>query len=747
MKTKKIVSLLLTVLMACSVFAGLSVSAEDTTHTYTAVGEAAFLGENWKPAKAENDLVLQSDGTYKITYTGVAKSDCYQIKVAEDHAWGNSFGAALGDDSNIKFSVPEDDSTVEIILTLQGTKDLTDADGNVTATVNNGYVTILVNGAAAPPEVLPDVTEYYLVGMSGLCNGINWVPNDATNKMTANADGSFEITVSNVQPTNVDVTGKENVDEEGNPVLVPYEFKVVTNGSWSQPAYGYDGQIADGGANAQVMVTEADSTVKIVLTADLHVQAYVNGVNVTPAPVETTPAPTATVDPFNNTSLVTYNGGFFFPPQDVECNRYFFKMPVDDVDEKGNVHNWYTFNNSTATCYWWDGDQACESWQKGYQMKAAGLDNIYYIDVPTVVGTIIFNNGIDGGAAPAEGEEPGPNWGKNYQTVNIGAEYYEPNENPNYPEGTTTFNNMIYIVNVNNFEVSEYSGATTYGGEWRYLHADGTIDYTPGTTFEPKGISVTTDKTAVTLKNGASTTVKATVKGGDLGCTTEWASSNEKVAVVDQNGKITAKGKGTADVTVKAQNPGSETDFYVATVKVTVTQPVTSVKVSPVTVYNGKTAKIKVTVSPSNANNKAVTYVSSNKKVATVTSTGVVKGVKPGTAYITVKAKDGSGKYAKCKVTVKQQKATKVTLSKTKATIAKKGKTVKIKATLAPANVYNKAITVKSDKTKIVKVKKAKITSGQSATLVGVKKGTAKVKFTAADGSKKSATCKVTVKK
>lgn len=49
MKTKKIVSLLLTVLMACSVFAGLSVSAEDTTHTYTAVGDAAFLSAKWEP--------------------------------------------------------------------------------------------------------------------------------------------------------------------------------------------------------------------------------------------------------------------------------------------------------------------------------------------------------------------------------------------------------------------------------------------------------------------------------------------------------------------------------------------------------------------------------------------------------------------------------------------------------------------------------------------------------------------------
>ena len=728
MKTKKIVSLLLTVLMACSVFAGLSVSAEDTTHTYTAVGDAAFLSAKWDPAATADDLTLQSDGTYKITYTGVAKSDLYTVKVAEDHAWDNAFCDVLGDSmSNIEFSVPEDDSTVEIILTIQGTKEK--EVGGVLTTVNDGFVQVLVNGAAAPGKVVPEVTEHYVAGVPELCNGISWNQAAPENKMTANEDGSYEITFTGIAASET-----------------PYGFKVTTNGAW-EPAYGYDGLIVPGGADAQLLVTEADSTVKIVLTADLYVQAYVNGVKVSPDPVAPTTGTQETTNEKGETSAITYGGGFFYPPQDVECNRYFFQMPVDVVDNNKVVHNWYTFNNATATCYWWDGDQACESWQMGYQMKASGLDNIYYIDVPTAVGTIIFNNGIDGGTAPAEGEEAGPNWGKNYQTVNIGSEYYEPNENPNYPEGTTSFNNMIYIVDVNNMEVNEYSGASTYGGEWKYLHEDGSIDYTAGTTFAPKGISVTTDKTAVTLKNGASTTVKATVKGGDLGYTTEWASSNEKVAVVDQSGKITAKGKGTADVTVKVQNPGSETDVFVATVKVTVTQPVTSVKVSPVTVYNGKTAKIKVTVSPKTASNKAVTYTSSNRKVATVTSTGVVKGIKPGTAYITVKAKDGSGKSAKCKVTVKQQKATKVTLSKTKATIAKKGKTVKIKATLAPSNVYNKKITVKSANAKVVKAMSKTITSGKTVTLKGMKKGSANVKFTAADGSKKSATCKVTVKK
>ena len=293
----------------------------------------------------------------------------------------------------------------------------------------------------------------------------------------------------------------------------------------------------------------------------------------------------------------------------------------------------------------------------------------------------------------------------------------------------TITNNMYIITGVDGTDYYEYGvnkGCTE--------KTDVTVDPYPAE-------SIKLDRTTATMNAGSKLTLKATVLPELAAMSTEvqWISSNTSVATV-ANGVVTAKKAGTATITATVGD-------LKATCKVTVIQKVTSLRVTPVTVYNGKTAKIKVTVSPSNASNKAVTYTSSNKKIATVTSAGVVKGVKPGTAYITVKAKDGSGKYAKCKVTVKQQKATKVTLSKTKATIAKKGKTVKIKATLAPSNVYNKSINVKSDNTKIVKVKTAKIKSGQSATLTGVKKGTAKVKFTAADGSKKAATCKVTVKK
>ena len=113
MKTKRIVSIILSVLMACSVFAGLSVAADDSaTHTYTVVGYAAFLSAKWDQTAAADDMTLQADGTYKKTYTGVAKTDCATIKVVEDHDWTTSFGGAFDektqDYGNYEFSVPED---------------------------------------------------------------------------------------------------------------------------------------------------------------------------------------------------------------------------------------------------------------------------------------------------------------------------------------------------------------------------------------------------------------------------------------------------------------------------------------------------------------------------------------------------------------------------------------------------------------------------------------------------------------
>lgn len=749
MKTKRIVSIILSVLMACSVFAGLSVAADDTaTHTYTVVGDAKFLGANWTPDTPADDMALQADGTYKKTYTGVAKTDCATIKVAQDHAWDVSFGAVLGvvNPENIEFSVPEDNSTVDVILTLSGTreKEVTDADGKPTGevkTIEDGTVKVLVNGADAPAKVVPLETTHYVAGEPGLCNGVEWkvLANAETeeektavetkNKMTKNEDGSYEITFKNVQPK-ADGTA--------------YQFKVTTNGAW-EPAYGYDGVIGQGGANAELPITKADSEVKIVLTTESKVKVYVNGEDVTPAPIPTEPKPTETTDNRGNTSAVTSNGGIYTGPSTGEkSRRYFFAMPKD----------WYTFTNATACAYWWDGADKCKDWQHSYQMRSTPLtledgSNVYYIDLGETVATVIFNNGIDGGAKAAEGETPSPNWGKNFQSDNINLEGYSAKENDKYPDGVKNFDNMIYIVDPSKVSVSDLSGATTYGGEWYYLHADGKYDTTAGSTYEIKDVTAVITTKNVSVYPGKTAKINVKYTNTTPETTKVWASSNTKVATVNQNGVVKGVKAGKATITLTVQNPGDAQALVLSKV-VTVKQYVTSIKLNAAkkAIYNGKAFTLKATVNPKNAANKAVTYKSSNTRIATVTAKGVVKGIKPGRVIITVTAKDGSKKSAKCQVTVVQQKATKLTISAKKTTtLKKKGASAKIKATLYPSNTYNKLIKVTSSKKGIVKLSASKIKSGKTVVVKALKKGSTVVKFTAADGSRKSAQTKVTVKK
>ena len=232
----------------------------------------------------------------------------------------------------------------------------------------------------------------------------------------------------------------------------------------------------------------------------------------------------------------------------------------------------------------------------------------------------------------------------------------------------------------------------------------------------------------------------------------DWTSSDTKIATVDSTGKVTAVSAGTAIITCMAKD-GSDKK---ATCEVTVTDPTppkpSVVKVTKITlnkttasVGKGKTMQLTATVTPTNATNKAVTWKSSNTKIATVSSTGKVTAKSAGTVTITCTAKDGSGKKATCKVTVTEPKppvkptvkVTKVTLNKKAATLSPK-ETLTLRATVTPTNATNKAVTWKSSNTKIATVSSTGRVTAKSA-------GTVTITCTAKDGSGKTATCKITV--
>jgi uncharacterized protein YjdB len=245
------------------------------------------------------------------------------------------------------------------------------------------------------------------------------------------------------------------------------------------------------------------------------------------------------------------------------------------------------------------------------------------------------------------------------------------------------------------------------------------------------------NKTSMSLKVGASETLRATVTPANAtDKTITWSSSNTKIATVDKTGKVKAASSGTARITAKTSNGKT------AVCTVTVTKPVvkvTSVKLNrtKLTLNKGKTVSLKATVNPSGATNKRVSWKSSNTKVATVDKNGKVKAVSKGTATITVTTADGS-KRATCKVTVKIP-ATKISVN-TKQLYIQKGKRATIKATMGPVETTDK-ITVKvSNKNVTVKAGK----NGEF-TITGKKNGKATVTLTTTSG--KRATVSVSVEK
>jgi hypothetical protein len=200
-------------------------------------------------------------------------------------------------------------------------------------------------------------------------------------------------------------------------------------------------------------------------------------------------------------------------------------------------------------------------------------------------------------------------------------------------------------------------------------------------------------------------------------------SSNSSNATVNSSGVVTAVSAGSAIITATTVS-GS----LIATCAITITVPVTSVTVSPIsnTINTGTTKQFSATVLPSNATNKAVTWSSSNTSIATVTSSGLVLGIAPGSTTIRVQTVDrGFTATSNVSVIVGVQG---VTLQTGSISLVK-GATFQAIATITPSNAANKTVTWSSAISSVATV-------SNTGLITAVKNGTGIISVFTQDGNK-----------
>ena len=268
--------------------------------------------------------------------------------------------------------------------------------------------------------------------------------------------------------------------------------------------------------------------------------------------------------------------------------------------------------------------------------------------------------------------------------------------------------------------------------------------YTTDETGKIPTQAVVLNKTFVTLNPGKTEQLKITYlpdyATASIG-TVKWTSSNEAVVTVDAAGKLTAKAAGKAIIT--AITSDGNVMYCIVTVENIKVSKITITTTTSNKIATGKKVTLKAAVTPSNAYNKGVTWKSSNTKVATVSSSGVVttkKKMGGKTVTITATAKDGSGKKASYKIYVKKGIVKKVYISGVKS--VKAGKKLYLKGKTSASSGANRTLKWSSSNTKYAKVS----SKGTVTTYKAGKKKSVKITARAVDGSGKSKTVTIKIK-
>ncbi len=217
-----------------------------------------------------------------------------------------------------------------------------------------------------------------------------------------------------------------------------------------------------------------------------------------------------------------------------------------------------------------------------------------------------------------------------------------------------------------------------------------------------------------------------------------WYSSNSNIATVSTGGVVTAKGAGTATITVTTQDGGFTASCVVTVTAKTV--PITGItmNITSATVRVGEYYQFNATITPANATNQNLLWWTGNSAIATIDQTGKVRGESVGMVVVFAQAQDGSGKYAYALLQVlpSTTAVTGVTLNQNTVNLEVDG-TYQLVATVAPANATNQNVTWTTSNSSIATVSNNGLITAKAV-------GSAIVTVTTADGGY-TATCLVTV--
>jgi uncharacterized protein YjdB len=204
------------------------------------------------------------------------------------------------------------------------------------------------------------------------------------------------------------------------------------------------------------------------------------------------------------------------------------------------------------------------------------------------------------------------------------------------------------IATVNSLGV--VSGISAGSTSIRVQTVDGGFSATSAVTVTIGVQNITLNTRNISLLKGAtfqSTTIIAPSNATNK--TVMWSSAISSIATVSNSGLITAVGNGTGIISCFTQD-GNKT----ASIIVRVTTPVSSVLLNQtaISLTRNATYQLASIISPSTASNKMVIWSTSNSAIATVASSGNVRGIAIGSAVITAQTSDGSFRAA-CNVTVR----------------------------------------------------------------------------------------------